>query len=46
MKSIIEQYIDVVIQVIAEIAFFIVVRMGVIYYQEVINQLFDKMMFR
>ncbi len=46
MKSIIEQYIDVVIQIIAEITFFVFVGIGVIHYQEVINHLFDKMMFR
>lgn len=46
MKSIIEQYIDVVIQIIAEIVFFVFVGIGVIHYREVINYLFDKMMFR
>lgn len=46
MRTIIEQYMDVVVQIIAEIAFFVFVGIGVIHYQEVIHHLFDKMMFR
>ncbi len=46
MRSIIELYIDVVVQIIAEVAFFVFIGIGVIHYQEIINHLFDEMMFR
>lgn len=43
---IIEQYMDVVLQIIAEIVFFVFVGICTTHYQEVINCLFDKIMFR
>jgi len=46
MKVLIEQYIDVIIQMFAEIALFVFIGICASNFREVINGLFDAIMFR